>query len=141
MVSSGNPAVLTFGHYGDLVLKAASMDDLPDWVVNAFNDAEDNDDFDRMMAAANARCIQTYGVSVEGLDVWRLPENGSWLVIHTEDDTVDYVILIDDMIAWIEFSTTHIALLAQKIMAEDKYWLWKHEMDVRLEQEQATKLH
>jgi len=108
---------------------------LPDWVSDAMEEAADSDDFDRRMAMTGAICVESYGLSVEHIDVWKLPDNAGWLVIHEDGDSVDAITFIHSIADFMLFQPMWLAPMAQKIMAEDRYFMWQKEINDRMESE------
>ena len=125
--------VLSYDHAHGL--HQVDWDLLPDWVSTAFREASDQDDWDRTMAEAGAMCIEAYGISVESMEVWRLPNREGWLILHADGDDLDFVTFIHDPALYYAYQCQLASPMAQKIMAEDKYWIFKQELDRRYEQE------
>lgn len=113
--------------------------EMPDWVRQAVDDAADGAAFDRAMALAGADCIESYGMSIEHMDVWALPEHAGWLVVHDDGNRVDALIFVEDLPSYMTFQTIWIAPMAHKIMESDEYYFFRKEVEESLESE--PKIH
>jgi hypothetical protein len=137
-----NAPVLTFDSERGIV----PGDDLPSWVREIVDTATATEDYDiiyafgEMMQDAGAETLESYGAAKEGLDVWRLPENEpGWLIVHWDGDDCDAFFYIKHTTDYMEFQSQWVAPMAQKIMATERYMVWKHELERR--EERAPRVH
>ena len=131
-MSYGKDAPVLLFDGNSLELDEASADVLPDWIQNAMEEAEDQEDFDRLMANAGSECIENYGCGNEGLEVWKLDSHG-WLILHFDSYKPDMVAYITSIKAYFAFQTLWIAPMAEKIMAADRYWFFQMELKAKLD--------
>jgi hypothetical protein len=97
-------------------LQPVTTDTLPPAIRDALAHVDEHLTFGRMMAQAGASCTENYGVSVEGLEVWKLPDQAGWLVLHDDGDGIDQCIYVRSAADYMQLQARYVAPLAMKVM-------------------------
>ena len=136
-----NARVLTFDSERGIIPTSK----MPEWITEIAAEAQMTEDYDvsyafgEAMARTGAGCIESYGTANESIDVWRLPDNEGWLVVHFDGEDCDVFFYIPEAAAYMEFQAQWVAPMAQKILATERYFIWRREMEQRAET--APKVH
>lgn len=131
-VYDSNPHSIAFFAQGKF--RASPSGILPDILKHALHVQPcGGEAFDQILADEGFVCTENYGTSGESLDVWT--NNSMWYVEHwTSDGVIDFRVVIFGLVDYIAFQASWLAPMASKIMSEDLYCKWRHDLLYNMEE-------
>jgi len=117
--------------------KISTLEDPPQWLVDANVSYRECDDWDQALSNQGAEMIESYGVVIESLGVWRY-EGGGWLADWQDTDSVIMSIYVANAIDFAMFQTAWLCNMAMKIMAADTYIRGNTEREAMAEKAEAS---